>query len=278
MNYKLKKNAKTYLNTSFLGIAIIGLIFIFLSLPVFSQKVIVPGKLLDAGGEFDIDSFSTNMKIKPYAESLDAEVKVKVIGQTGEVKRLMMIFNGGRRIYDINWGSKKLLFSHVGDFLTVDLTKFPLKPNEQRDITIKYSGKAHSLSSKLEKYDIKFDVIPATGNMQAVAKLELIGYKDPFPLMKFDNMPTPPPIPATPSLIITLNNNYFIDKVLIGNKEATYTHSRGYLTIYLVKELMPDQKEQVEIKYVGKIRNSDRNRVWDNFDNAPFEVTPYGVY
>lgn len=279
MNYRIKQ----YLNV-FLKSTLIFFIILFVSFPVFSQKAILPGKLVDAGGEFEIDSFTTTLSVKPYAESLEAEAKVKVMGQTGAVKRLMMIFNGGRRVYQINWGTKKLLFSHVGDFLTIDFTKFPLKPNEIRDISIKYSGKAHSVSSKLiknfkiEKYDIKLDVIPGTGNMEATAKLEIIGYKDPFPLMKFENMPTPPPIPSTPSLIITLNNNYVINKVLIGNKEATYTHVNGFLTIDMLKDLKPNDKEQVQIMYTGKIRNSDRNRIWDNFDNAPFEVSPYGAH
>ena len=277
-------NKHNYKNNT-LYLLLTALFILTFCLPVFAQKAIVPGKIVDAGGEFEIDSFTTTMNVRPYAESVDAQIRVKVIGLKGSVTRMMFIMNGGRRVYNVTYNGQKQYFTHVGDFLTVDLTNNPLMPQEKRDFIVRYTGKVHSVSSKLirtfkiEKYVIQLVVIPRTGDMTAKTNLEIVGYKDKyFPLIKLSKMPTPPPLPSDPSLGLALNNNYVIDRVLINNKEATYTHAKGYITIDVAQNIKPNEKRTISMAYVGKIRNSDRNRIWDNFDNAPFEISPIGAY
>jgi hypothetical protein len=160
---------------------------------------------------------------------------------------------------------------------------------------MRYTGKAHSVSSRMirdytiDDYAIALRVLPLTGNLTATAKIALTGT---------GNSKTPPrpnlsPPPGTkpvkhwiPPLLaerdkrylgLVLNNNYAVDRVILGNQMAPYTHAAGVLQVPLDTPIAKGEKLPLTIAYTGKIRNSERNRIWDNFDNDRRPANPLGA-
>lgn len=259
-----------------------------------SEKVFLPHSITEAGGRFQLEEINTTIQVKPYAESFEAIAALRVTGIKGATRLAAFIFNGGRRATQVTQGGRRLTFTHVGDFVVVKMNP-PLAAGQQRILTMRYTGKAHSISSRyvrdyrIDDYAIALRVLPLTGNLTATAKLALRGT---------GNAASPPrPTPTTPPgtkaiphwipplladrdkryLGLVLNDNYAIDKVTFGNRDRPYTHAAGVLAVPLDSPIAKGETIPVTIAYTGKIRNSERNRIWDNFDNERPQINPLGA-
>ncbi len=258
-----------------------------------SEKVFLPNSIGEAGGRFQLEEIQTILSVKPYAESFEAKATLRCTGTKGAVTLAAFIFNGGRRCTEVTDGGRRLTFTHVGDFVVVKMRP-PLAAGSQRLLTMRYTGKAHSVSSQwirdytINKYDIALRVLPLTGNMSATANLNLLGTGGALPERPRPSLPPTakapkhwvPPVLADnhiPKLGLVLNDNYVIDKVSFSGRPMDYTHTKGMLTVPLAGPLSKGQQVPVTLSYNGKIRNSERNRIWDNFDNDPTPSNPVGA-
>jgi hypothetical protein len=249
-----------------------------------SEKVITPNTITEAGGRFQLEEINTTITVKPYAESFEALAALRVTGVKGNTRLAAFIFNGGRRATDVTEGGRRLTFTHVGDFVVVKMQP-PLATGQQRTVTMRYTGKAHSVSSRfikdyrIDDYRIALRVLPLTGNLTATAQLTLTGTGNtgapprPAPTeppgTKWPKHWTPPLLAARDQqrLGLALNDGYAIDQVKLGGQNAPYTHARSVLDVPLGRGVAQGERLPVVIGYNGKIRNSERNRIWDNFDN-----------
>jgi hypothetical protein len=259
-----------------------------------SEKVFLPNSISEAGGRFQLEEINTTIQVKPYAESFEAIAALRVTGTKGNTKLAAFIFNGGRRATQVTENGRRLTFTHVGDFVVVKMTP-PLATGQQRILTMRYTGKAHSVSSRhvrdytIDDYAIALRVLPLTGNLTATARIALTGTGNtkapprPTPSTPVGTKPVKhwiPPLLANREkrfLGLVLNNGYAIDKVTLGNQNAPYTHAAGVLEVPLDSPIAKGEKMPVTIAYTGKIRNSERNRIWDNFDNDQRPANPLGA-
>lgn len=258
-----------------------------------SPRVVLPRTITEAGGEFQVDDVQTTMQVFPAAERFEATATLQCTGTRGAVRLAAFILNGGRRATRVSENGVDLPFTHAGDFLVVQLAR-PLGAGQQRRFELTYTGKAHAVSShwvkdyRIEDYAIDLRVLPQTGNLTAVANLRLVGTGATAPPRPRPTRPpgapdiprwTPPLLSQAkePKLGLVLNNQYAVDRVLLANQEQAYTHAGGVVRIDLDGPIRRDEVLPVTIHYTGKIRNTDRNRIWDNFDNDPRVVNPLGA-
>lgn len=259
-----------------------------------SPKIALPRTISEAGGEFQVDDVQTTMRVFPAAERFEATTTLQCTGTRGAVRLAAFILNGGRRATRVSENGIDLPFTHAGDFLVVRLAR-PLGAGQQRSFELQYTGKAHSVSShwikdyRIDNYAIDLRVLPQTGNLTAVANLRLIGTGPQTPprprptrppgVPAINNRWTPPLLSQVdePKLGLVLNNQYAVDRVLLANRERTYTHAAGVVRIDLAGPIQRDEVLPVTIHYTGKVRNTDRNRIWDNFDHDVRAVNPYGA-
>jgi hypothetical protein len=259
-----------------------------------SEKVFLPHSITEAGGRFQLEEINTTLLVKPYSESFEAVAALRVTGTKGNTRLAAFIFNGGRRATEVTERGRRMTFTHVGDFVVVKMNP-PIAAGQQRILTMRYTGKAHSVSSRLirdyriDDYAVALRVLPLTGNLSATAKINLTGT---------GNRSTPPrPLPTTPpgtkavphwtpplladrnkqGLGLVLNNHYAIEKVTVGGQTPAFTHAGGVLDVPLANPFAAGQKVPVTIAFSGKVRNTERNRIWDNFDNDRRPSNPLGA-
>lgn len=236
-----------------------------------------PWNLTEAGGDYEINFYTTNLDIKPYAASLKATSRVQVKGLTGKVKKLMILLNTDRRVTDIKLKNQSLYFTHVGSFLVVDITKNPLSKNEIKEFIINYTGKIHSFSDRfvrgffIRKCSVDLSVVPRSGNLEVITKMEIEGKEDPITAPVMKDMYTPPPLDTDPSIILSLNNNFVVDSVTLDGQEAEYSHVLGDLIIKVPGPLKNKEKRNIEVKYTGKIQRIDRILLWDTYESGPYD-------
>ncbi|MBC7542075.1 MAG: hypothetical protein H7338_05025 [Candidatus Sericytochromatia bacterium] len=258
-----------------------------------SEKVFLPNSIAEAGGRFQLEEINTVLSVKPYAESFEATATRRGRGTKGADKLAAFISNGGRRATDVTEGGRRLTFTHVGDFIVVKMQP-PLAAGSQRTLTMRYTGKAHAVSSKLirdykiDTFAIALRVLPLTGNMAATATLSLLGTGARKPDHPRPSLPPhiKPPVHWVPPVLaeaqlsklgLVLNDNYSIDKVNFSGRPVVYTHAKGNLTVPITGPLAKGQRVPVTVAYTGKIRNSERNRIWDNYDNDTMPRNPLGA-
>ena len=170
----------------------------------------------------------------------------------------------------------------------------PLAAGSQRLLTMRYTGKAHCVSTKwireyqIDKYAVALRVLPLTGNLTAIAKLDLLGTGETPPNEPRPHLPkgikapkhwVPPLLQQgrSPDLGLVLNDEYAVDDVTLSGRQTPYSHTGGVLQVPLATAIAKGQRLPVQIRYTGKVRNSERNRIWDNFDNEPAPVNPLGA-
>lgn len=235
-------------------------------------KTLQPNGLGEAGGEFMIERVDANLTLVPYAASFSATARLQVSGLRGAVKKMQIILQGERRVTKVTSGGKPLVFTHIGSFLVIELANQPLLKDETRTFDISYTGKVYSVSQRLvreyriEKYTLKYSVIPRSGSMEGVASINLLAIKDPFMTPAMENMYLPPLDDDQPTLIVSLNNKYAVADIRLNNRPTTFYHAAGGVHVALPKKMKPNDRNALQIAYNGKVHHIDKNLLWDAFE------------